>query len=104
SARLFDELQPLHHLEAVERHWLQCAALLHDVGRNWSKRGHHKESLRIILHTDLPFDLQSRLIIGCVARYHRKALPSNRHYHFAKLQNNQQETVLLLAAILRVAD
>lgn len=105
ALRLFDELRPLHGLGAEERFWLQCGALLHDIGWIEGQRGHHKTALRIILNTPLlPFDAQERLIIGSVARYHRKALPREKHDHFAALEPTEQRIVCVLAAILRVAD
>jgi putative phosphoesterase len=103
--RLFDELQPLHGLGATERFWLHCAGLLHDIGWVEGRKGHHKTALRMILTTpDLPFERREREIIGCVARYHRRGLPTPRHETFAALSAPDQRVVRRLAAILRVAD
>ncbi len=105
ALRLFDELQPLHGLGPKARFWLQCAAVLHDVGwvRGW--RAHHKTSLRLILDTPLlPFSERERLIVGSIARYHRRALPQKKHKHFRALKARDQHIVAALAGILRVAD
>ncbi len=105
ALQLFDALQPLHHLDAEERRQLGYAALLHDIG--WSENGqqHHKHTLRIILDTPLlPFSRRERLLIGSVARYHRKALPSLKHDHFAALAPEDQLTVTVLGGLLRLAD
>ncbi len=105
ALRLFDETIELHRLGEVERFWLQCAGLLHDIGWVEGWKGHHKTSLRIIQTTQLlPFDSKERLIIGSIARYHRKALPSTDHDHFAALEPAEQEKVKMLSALLRVAD
>jgi predicted phosphodiesterase len=105
ALRLFDALQALHGLGRQERFWLQCAALLHDIGLMAGAQGHHKASLRIIRDSPLlPFAPAERLIIGSVARYHRAALPSERHGHYARLKPAAQRIVRQLAAILRVAD
>ena len=105
ALRLFDELEPLHGLGAEERFWLRCGALLHDIGLIKGARRHHKTSLRIILDTPLlPFDTRERLIVGSIARYHRKALPQETHAHFAALDPADQDNVSILAALLRVAD
>jgi putative phosphoesterase len=105
ALRLFDELQPLHGLGAMERFWLHCAGLLHDLGWIEGRKGHHKTALRMILTTpDLPFERREREIIGCVARYHRRGLPTPRHETFAALSAPDQRVVRRLAAILRVAD
>jgi exopolyphosphatase/pppGpp-phosphohydrolase len=103
--RLFDELWLLHGLGAEERFWLQCSALLHDIGWCEGQRRHHKTALRIVLNAPLlPFDTRERLIVGSIARYHRKALPSEKHDHFAALEAVDQRNVCRLAAFLRVAD
>jgi exopolyphosphatase/pppGpp-phosphohydrolase len=102
---LFDELSSLHNLGPRERFWLQCAALLHDIGWIEGRKDHHKVALKIILSTPLlPFESKERLIIGSVARYHRKALPDPRHDNFASLTPEEQQIVRILAALLRVAD
>jgi exopolyphosphatase/guanosine-5'-triphosphate,3'-diphosphate pyrophosphatase len=105
ALHLFDELEPLHGLGAEERFWLHCGALLHDIGLIKGARRHHKTALRIILDTPLlPFDARERLIVGSIARYHRKALPQETHAHFAALDPADQDSVSILAALLRVAD
>jgi predicted phosphodiesterase len=105
SLRLFDELQSLHQLGAEERFWLRCGALLHDIGWIEGQKGHHKTSLRLILDApDLLFDERERHIIGSIARYHRGALPKDKHDHFAALSPVDQYRVTILAALLRVAD
>lgn len=102
---LFDEMASLHKLGEKERYWLQCAGVLHDIGWVEGWKGHHKTSLRIIQTTQLlPLDNKERLIIGSIARYHRKALPDKAHDHFAVLEPGEQENVKILSALLRVAD
>jgi exopolyphosphatase/pppGpp-phosphohydrolase len=83
-----------------------CAATLHDIGvHTEGTQGHHKTALHIILSTPLlHFSSQERLMIGSIARYHRKALPSGHHSHFAALSKPAQKLVVPLSAILRVAD
>ncbi len=105
ALQLFDELQSLHGLGAEERLWLQYAALLHDIGWIEGQQAHHKTALRIILTTpSLPFDTRERHIIGSIARYHRKALPDEKHDHFAALEPAERQKVRVLAGLLRVAD
>lgn len=105
SLRLFDELVTLHHLGGQERLWLEEASLLHDVGAIDGEQGHHKSTLRIILVTPLlRLPDRERLIVGSIARYHRKAFPSLEHDHFRALNLAAQRMVPMLAAILRVAE
>lgn len=102
---LFDGLAPLHRLGEDERFWLQCGAMLHDIGVAGGASGHHKAALRLILGADrLPLDPRERLIIASVARYHRKTLPKETHDHFTALDLDDRRRVRALASILRVAD
>jgi exopolyphosphatase/guanosine-5'-triphosphate,3'-diphosphate pyrophosphatase len=105
ALNLFDQLEPLHHLKTRERMWLLYASLLHDIGWVKGQSKHHKNSLDIILETNLlPLENKEKLIIGSIARYHRKALPSLKHDHFAALRPDEREIVSQLAALLRLAD
>jgi exopolyphosphatase/pppGpp-phosphohydrolase len=105
ALRLFDELHGLHGLGATERFWLECAGLLHDIGWIDGQQGHHKTALRLILgDSSLPFDDRVRGIVASIARYHRGAVPSKKHEHYAALRPSDRRTVSVLAGILRVAD
>ena len=78
---------------------------MHDVGISVSFQGHHKRSRDIILAAEFPaFTDRQRAIIACLARYHRKALPSPDHAVFADLRPADQTLVTNLSALLRVAD
>lgn len=104
AAQLFDALHPLHALDDTARLWLICSAIVHDIAKD-AEFAHHAAALRIMLNTPhLSFDLPTRRLIGLIARYHRKAAPSNRHRHFATLPRRERDLVRQLAAILRLAD
>ena len=84
---------------------LAAAALWHDSGQAIRVRGHHKHSLALIMQADLPqFGELGKERIACIARYHRKALPSLTHQGFGDLPKAARRQVRQLAAILRVAD
>lgn len=105
ALKVFDDLRDLHKLGATERFWLQAGSLLHDIGWIEGQKGHHKTAQRIILDSPLlPFNGRERQIIGCVARYHRKAVPKRKHDSYASLDAQDREVVRVLAAVLRVAD
>ncbi|HUP19665.1 MAG TPA: Ppx/GppA phosphatase family protein [Gemmatimonadota bacterium] len=105
SERLFDALEPIHELEAEDRELLVAAAVLHDVGQRISYNRHHKHSEYLISNSELPgFSPHEVGLVAQIARYHRKADPSPRHEPFAALDEEDQDRVTRLAAILRLAD
>jgi exopolyphosphatase/guanosine-5'-triphosphate,3'-diphosphate pyrophosphatase len=106
ALEIFDDLSSLHQMGPQERYYLLCAALLHDIGvHTEGAHAHHKTALKIILNTPLlTFNQKDRLIIGSIARYHRRALPSLKHDHYKALSKDEREMVSRLAGILRVAD
>jgi putative phosphoesterase len=105
AIKIFDQLQDLHGMGPQERLWLQYGALLHDIGWIEGRQGHHKTSLRLILgEPSLPFERRERRTVGLIARYHRRAVPNDRHKYFRRLSREDQHRVRVLAGILRVAD
>ena len=106
ALKLFDDLQDLHKLNQKEKFSLLCAGILHDIGvHTEGPKDHHKTALNIILDSSiLKFDNKTRLFIGSVARYHRGALPTEKHDHYKSLLPKERETVLILSSILRVSD
>ena len=104
---LFDGLRTLHGYGLRERHLLEIAGRLHDIG--WSRvvtGKHHKLSRDMILELDIPgLDRLDQMICALIARYHTKALPDeSRHRRFASLDLRGRKRVEWLAGILRVAD
>ncbi len=105
SLRLFDQLRRFTRLTPTDRMLLFAAAMLHDIGWVRGDRGHHKHSLEMILELkELPLPAELRALVANTARYHRRALPSLKHRHFAALAPAQRERVSWLGAILRFAD
>lgn len=105
SLELFDALQNLHNLGMRERCWLECAAVLHDIGLSQGANAHHKNTLKLILNeTQLPFTSSERCVIANTARYHRKGCPKNNHYNFTSLSRELRRKVTVIASILRLAD
>jgi exopolyphosphatase/guanosine-5'-triphosphate,3'-diphosphate pyrophosphatase len=105
AASLFDQLKPLHGLTKPDRKILVAAAMLCNIGQFVSYKGHHKHSLYLISHTELPSFSQTEMaMVANVARYHRKAHPQPHHYEFAALAPEEQDRVAKLSSILRIAD
>ncbi|MFH1538610.1 MAG: HD domain-containing protein [bacterium] len=102
---LFDHLEDAHGFGAHERFLLEMAAVLHDIGISEGLRKHHKSSFRLIQAADLrPLPDHDKLLISLIARFHRKAEPSQKIEDFAALAPDDQRLVEILAGILRVAD
>ena len=105
ALKIFEDLQDLHHLDKPEKCWLECAAILHDIGLSVNTSRHNKKSLKLILNdTQLPFSSVDRRIIGSIARYHRKGFPKDKDYNLAGLSKEIKLKVKILSSILRVAD
>lgn len=102
---LFDQLTSRHGLGNDERKLLLAAALLHDIGAYISYKKHHKHSMYLIGHGELPgFSARDINLTAIVARYHRRSEPAERHPEFAALPARDRDIVVRLAAILRLAD
>ena len=102
---LFDQLRTLHGLGGEGRQVLQAAAILHDIGTFVSYTRHHKHSLYLLQHANLPgFTPRQILLAANVARYHRRGSPKLEHYAYATLEAGDRAVVNRLSALLRLAD
>lgn len=105
SVQLFEATRPIHHYGKRVLPLLERAALLHNAGMMIEARRHHKHSYRLIKDTPLPdVTEKQRHEIACIARYHRRALPSIDHAEYAVLSSPARKRVSRLSALLRVAD
>ncbi len=105
SAELFDQLRPHHGLAESARELLLAGGILHDIGWHLGADKHNKSSRKLIEDTALPgFSDRERALIALLARYHRGAMPKDRHRRFSALDATDRDLVRKLAAILRVAD
>ena len=72
ALRIFDDLAPLHQMQAHERFLLECACSLHDIGWKYGQKGHAKRSEEMIVSDDtLPARYHRPGMIGLVSRAHR---------------------------------
>ena len=107
AERIFDYLIRSGATDLTRHHrsLLSAAALLHDVGYHIAHESHHKHSLYLIKNSELTgFSEAERDVIANVARYHRGSYPRERHEYFGALNETDRNTVMELAAILRIAD
>ncbi len=104
SRQLFQVLKDEHKLDGRYELILSLAAMLHEIGAYVSNTSLHKHSMYLITNSDL-FGLgtQDMLLVGLVARYHRRASPKSTHPGFNMLDRDRRVAVLKLAAILRIA-
>lgn len=108
SLSIFDALaaaEPGTWCEGAARELLEAAALLHNIGYLVSYQKHHKHSYHLIVHSGMPgFTRRELELVAQIARYHRRAKPSEEHKPFAALDLADQDLVCKLAGILRIAD
>ncbi len=112
ATSLFIGLAPLHKLSKKWKHILDLGAQLHDIGWLYGKQAHHKASAAMIraghIHDEQPFPIDVpkdvRHLVALVARYHRRAEPKLSQARFASLNEKERHAMLVLAAIIRLAD
>jgi len=104
SRQLFQALKDEHQLDSRYELILSLAATLHEIGRFVSNTSMHKHSMYLITNSDL-FGLgsQDMVLVGLVARYHRRASPKSTHPGFNTLDRDRRVAVLKMAAMLRLA-
>ena len=105
ARRIFNQTRELHRLDDGSGELLEHAAILHESGMHVSDRGYHKHTYYLIRHADLRgFTEEQLLVVANVARYHRKAPPTDAHENLLELTDEQRDEVEKLAAILRIAE
>ena len=104
SCMLFDELSQKYEIDPHHRLYLEAAAVLANVGLVVSHARHHLHTYYIVRNADLVgFTDHEIELIAQIARYHRKSEPKLQHAAFAALSEDDQHTVRMLSAILRIA-
>jgi exopolyphosphatase/guanosine-5'-triphosphate,3'-diphosphate pyrophosphatase len=105
ALELFDAIGARLGCDKSDRRILGDAALLHDIGYHINYDKHHKHSYHLIQHAELlGMTPAEQIAVANVARYHRGTEPKKKHLNFAALDDDWRDTVVRLAAILRVAD
>ena len=105
SDQLFTRLENIHKLDAGCREILAFAAELHDIGYFISHDQHHKHSYYLISKSLLPgFTNDETEMMGLIARYHRKGMPTNSQPEYERLSTESKHILCILAGILRIAE
>jgi exopolyphosphatase/guanosine-5'-triphosphate,3'-diphosphate pyrophosphatase len=103
--KLIAALAPVHRLNDRAALVLTLAALLHEIGAFVNLSSLHKHSMYLITNSELfGVTKDDLMLIGLVARYHRRAAPKPTHQGYLSLDREQRVAVSKMAAILRVAD
>jgi len=106
SLEMFDGLleEGLHQYGDEERELLWAACVLHDIGTAIDYDDHHRHSHYLILHAGLPgFTPRELVLIGLIARYHRKGDPDASELGDLGRKGDQQ-LLDLLCGVIRLAE
>jgi exopolyphosphatase / guanosine-5'-triphosphate,3'-diphosphate pyrophosphatase len=110
SMRLFELLAP--KLRPDEKHedlhadlkLLRAAAYLREAGKFLSAPQYHHHSQYLISNSRLPgFTEFERIMMGLIARFHRKGIPSSSHPDCADLAPRDLKRLSFLSGIVRLA-
>ncbi len=101
---LFDRLHEVHGLSARDRLLLHIAALVHEIGIMIRSDGHHRHAAYILRATPMiGLDPEEKELLACVVRFQRKKMPSSSHEYVQSLGKEQQQRLLPLVVLLRMA-
>lgn len=104
AVSILEGLRPVVDARAGTARLLGAAAHLCNVGLAVSHSRHHLHAYYIVRNADLMgFDDTEIEMIALACRYHRKSLPKQTHPEYARLADEDQRTVSLMAGVLRVA-
>lgn len=105
AVALFDATVEVHGLGAEERELLELAALLHDIGEHVSRDGHARHTAYLIENGGLRgFSPDEVRMLSVLGRYHTRGRPRDTFPAFETLGPDEQQRVLKLLALLRLAD
>jgi exopolyphosphatase/guanosine-5'-triphosphate,3'-diphosphate pyrophosphatase len=106
SLAMFDGLGTggLHELDDSDRELLWAACMLHDIGTAIDYDDHHRHSHYLILNAGLPgFAPRELVLIGLIARYHRKGDPDASELG-PLARRGDDDRLRLLSGIIRLAE
>ena len=101
SHRLFTACEKAWNLRLEDAETLHWASSLHEIGLAVNLSGYQKHGAYLLEHADLPgFSLEEQDRMSALVRCHRKKISKR---FFKGLPEEDQETALRLAIILRIA-
>jgi exopolyphosphatase/guanosine-5'-triphosphate,3'-diphosphate pyrophosphatase len=106
SLAIFDGLAAagLHELGDGDRELLWAACILHDIGTAIDYDDHHRHSQYLIQNAGLPgYSPRELVLIGLIARYHRKGEPDSSQLGDLAEPGDEQR-LRVLSGVIRLAE
>lgn len=104
AVSLFDQMKPLHEMDATARELLEYAAMLHDIGGHVSAQDHEQHTAYLIRHGRLRgFDPGEIAMLASLGRYHRRGRPRTDFVPYDLLGPDRRLAVDMLVGLLRLA-
>lgn len=104
SLSLFDQTRELHGLGPSDRELLEYASLLHGIGRHIDFENRERHARYVIRNSSLRGFTDDEIeLLGLIALYHRGARPRKKDKKLEALPRREQQAVVVLSAILRLA-
>ena len=104
AVSLFDQMLPLHGMDATARELLEYGAFLHDIGGHVSAQDHEQHTAYLIEHGRLRgFDPGEIAMLASLGRYHRRGRPRTDFAPYDALRPDRRLAVDMLVGLLRLA-
>jgi CHAD domain-containing protein len=109
AKKLFKELQRSKSAPGLKQSELdgvmRAAAMLHGIEPEGRRKAANKDARKFLAQLPLPpgWNVEDWQLLALAVRYHRGAEPSTESGRFAKLEPAQQNKLLVIAGILRIA-
>lgn len=104
AVSLFDQMKPLHDMDATARELLEYGAMLHDIGGHVSAQNHEQHTAYLIEHGHLRgFDPGEIAMLASLGRYHRRGRPRTDFAPYDLLRPERRLAVDMLVGLLRLA-
>ena len=94
----------MHDLPQEYEFWLECAAMMHDVGKFLNYQGWHRHTQYVIANSELyGFTPEDRALVSAVARYLGKSRPSPQDRVMRSVPPAEHGRVQKAIVLLRLA-
>lgn len=104
AVQLFRELKQVHLLPPSYEFWLECAAMLHDVGKFLNYQGWHRHTQYVISNSELyGFTPEDRALVAALARYLGKSRPDPNDRTMRSVPPEEHGNVQKAVVLLRLA-